>query len=516
MKLSSTIFLFFLTILFGSAQHQNIFISNSNSHAEPSIYVNPNNTNHIVGGTVSDNYYYSNDGGYAWTEGTLTSSLGVWCDPCLITDTADNVYYFHLGSSIGYVIVCQKSIDGGATWNDGSYMGLDGDKLQDKEWAVVDRTNNHIYVTWTQFDDYGSSDPNDKSIIRFSKSTDEGETWSEAIKINEVDGNCLDNDDAVVGAVPAVGPNGEIYTSWAGPVGLVFDRSLDEGETWLDEDIFVDEFPDGWYYNIPGIVRCNGLPVTVCDLSGGPNHGTIYINWSDQRNGEDDTDIWLRKSTDGGDTWSDLIRVNDDPPGKHQFFTWMTIDQATGYLWFVWYDRRNYNDNNTDVYMALSTDGGGTFTNFKVSEEPFLPTPTVFFGDYTNVSAHNNVVRPIWTRHQESVSILTAIVDVNAVLTSDGDEHELIPKASMEPNYPNPFKQSTYIAFKLDMPQNISLQVYDMYGKEIATIIKDEIRYPGKYVEHFDVSMYDLPSGVYHFTLTGNGLNLKRKMMVIN
>ena len=67
----------------------------------------------------------------------------------------------------------------------------------------------------------------------------------------------------------------------------------------------MDEFPGGWDYDIPGINRCNGLPITVCDLSGGSNHGTIYINWTDQRNGTDDTDVWLAKSTDGGDTWTE-------------------------------------------------------------------------------------------------------------------------------------------------------------------------------------------------------------------
>lgn len=65
--------------------------------------------------------------------------------------------------------------------------------------------------------------------------------------------------------------------------------------------------------------------------------------------------------------------MNDDQPGKHQFFTWMTIDQSTGYLNFVFYDRRNHSNNATDVYMAVLYDGGETFTNFKVSESPFTP-----------------------------------------------------------------------------------------------------------------------------------------------
>ncbi|MCD4665045.1 MAG: T9SS type A sorting domain-containing protein, partial [Bacteroidales bacterium] len=376
---------------------------------------------------------------------------------------------------------------------------------------------NNIYVNWTQFDNYGSSNPNDKSIIRFSKSTDEGETWSEAVKINEVDGDCIDSGNTVEGAVPAVGPDGEIYVSWAGPVGIVFDRSLDEGETWLDEDIFVSDFPGGWAFDIPDISRCNGLPITVCDLSGGENHGAIYINWSDQRNGIDDTDVWLAKSIDGGYTWSEPIRVNDDPPGKQQFFTWMAIDQVTGYLWFVWYDRRNYDDSNTDVYMAVSTDGGDTFINFKVSESPFLPWSNIFFGDYNNVSAHNNVIRPIWTRLQEGegLSVWTAIVDPDVVITTDIRENEQIPFATLEPNYPNPFVQDTYIAFKLQSPENLSLKVYDMFGREVATLINNEYRNRGKYIEHFNASDYHLSAGVYYFSLAGEGINLKRKMMLV-
>lgn len=512
---------FFLTLgLVVFAQHENVMISDSFSPNEPSIYVNPNNTDHIVGGANNKNYYYSNDGGFTWSGGVMTSSYGVWGDPCLITDTANNVYFFHLswpsyGSFIDR-IVCQKSTDGGATWNDGSFMGLDGSKAQDKEWATVDRTNNNIYITWTQFDDYGNLDPDSLSIIRFSKSTDEGETWSEAIKINEVDGDCIDSDNTVEGAVPAIGPDGEIYVSWAGPAGLVFDRSLDEGETWLDNDIFVDEFPGGWNFNVPGISRCNGFPITACDISGGQYHGTIYINWSDQRNGTDDTDVWLVKSTDGGDIWTAPIRVNDDPSGKQQFFTWMSIDQVTGYLWFVWYDRRNYEDNNTDVYMAVSTDGGESFINFKVSEEPFLPWSNIFFGDYNNISAHKNVIRPIWTRLESGIrSIWTAIVDAEVPIMTDISQKEIILAATMEPNYPNPFKQSTYISFKLKQPGSISLKVFDMYGKEVVTIINNEFRNPGKYVEHFDGSNFDLASGVYYFALYGEGINLKRKMMLL-
>lgn len=504
------------------SQHENVMISSSNSPEEPSIYVNPKNTDKLIAGANINNLFYSDDGGYTWTVTTLSSPTnGVWGDPVTIVDTTGNYYFFHLsyppaGSWIDR-IVCQKSTDEGLTWNDGSYMGLNGTKAQDKEWAIVDWTNNNMYVTWTQFDDYGSASPSDVSSILFSKSTDEGESWSPALKINEVDGDCIDSDNTTEGAVPAVGPNGEIYVAWAGPEGLVFDRSLDQGETWLDEDIFIDPFPGGWDYSIPGIMRCNGLPITVCDLSGGDHHGNIYVNWTDQRNGSDDTDVWLSRSTDGGDTWTEAIRINDDGPGKHQFFTWMSIDQVTGYLWFVWYDRRNYDDTNTDVYMALSTDGGETFTNFQVSESPFVPSSNVFFGDYNCVSSHDNVVRPIWTRlHNGQLSVWTAIIDVDLVLPVGLEEQAVIPYAEMGPNYPNPFNESTVISFKMKKPGTVSLKVYDMYGKHVATLIDGEYRTWGKYIEYFDAGSYQLAPGMYYFSLTGEGLNLKRKMMLVD
>jgi hypothetical protein len=310
--------------------------------------------------------------------------------------------------------------------------------------------------------------------------------------------------------VPAIGPNGEIFVAWAGPEGLVFDRSGDEGETWMENDIFVAEIGGGWDYGIPGISRANGLPVTVCDTSGGPHHGTIYINWTDQANGPDDTDVWLVKSTNGGLTWSDPVRVNDDPPGRHQFFTWLTIDQTTGYLWLVFYDRRNYSNNSTDVYMACSTDGGETFFNFPVSETPFLPSSGVFFGDYTNITAHDNVIRPIWTRlHSGQLSIWTAIVDPDMV----GVEEIKPPVAELDQNYPNPFNETTYISFKLRQPGYVCLKVYDQLGREVATLI-DGIVQEGKHIEHFEAEAYQLNPGVYYFSLVSDRMNLQRKMIL--
>lgn len=498
------------------AQHQNIVIGNQNDPNEPSIIINPKNADVMLAGSNLDSYYISTDGGYSWTSARLESSaFGVWGDPCMLIDTVGSFYFFHLSNPPGPAwidrIVCQKSYNQGATWNTGTGIGLNGEKAQDKEWGIVDPVNNRMYLTWTQFDNYGSALPNDSSIILFSSSLNQGATWTTPVRLNKLAGDCIDSDNTVEGAVPAIGPDGEIYVAWAGPAGLMFDKSMDGGNSWLDNDIYVADIPGGWDYNIPGIYRANGLPVTCCDLSQGDHRGTIYINWSDQRNGTDDTDVWLVTSTDGGATWSQPKRVNDDAPGKQQFFTWMTVDQSTGRLWFVFYDRRNYSDNSTDVYMAFSDDGGVSFANFKVSESPFIPTELVFFGDYTNVSAVNNVVRPIWTRlHNGNLSVLTAIVDPLIVGTGP-----MVPLAEESEVYPNPGQHDIYFGYKLNEAACIHLEMVDMQGRKCALLIDNVYQQAGKYRQKIDCNALGLKPGIYMLQLS-NGKNTRLQKVVIS
>lgn len=503
--------LFVLLQAAGFAQHPNILLGTLREPNEPSVYINPRNTDHIIVGANIYNYYLSSDGGYSWSDGRLFSpTLGVWGDPCVIVDTLGNYYFFHLSNPPGGEwidrIVCQKSTDMGVSWNDGAGIGLIPGKAQDKEWAAVNPYNNHLYVAWTQFDEYGSANPADSSIIRFSRSVDQGETWSEPVRISKRAGDCLDGDGTMEGAMPAVGPEGQIYLSWAGPGGIMFDRSLDGGDTWLDEDIFVSDQHGGWDFSIPGIYRANGFPVICCDNSNSPYRGTIYINWTDQRNGANDTDVWLVKSTDNGSTWSAPLRVNDDEPGKHQFFSWMAIDQTNGNLWFVFYDRRNYPDENTDVYIAFSGDGGETFQNFRVSESPFIPNPNVFFGDYNNIAAHNNVVRPVWTRlHNNQLSLYTAIVDSEIVKLAD--YQMMAPVAAISAS-PNPFSKSTAVSFKLREASTVSLTLYDQLGRKVAAVMDSRKLPAGKYIEELDLKSAGLSPGVYLLRMEA-GVNRK-------
>ncbi len=385
---------------------------------EPSIAINKKNPKNIVAGIVLDHAVYTSDGGETWKETKLQSPFGVYGDPALVSDSKGHIYYFHLADPSGKGrsddawldrIVCQESDDGGATWSSGASIGNNPPTDQDKAWPAVKPGKKELVVTWTQFDKYGSKDPACQSNIMFSKSNG-GDKWSKPIQINQTSGDCLDDDNTAEGAVPVIGTDGKIYVSWANKGNIYFDRSYDDGDRWLRDDLLIGKQNAGWTMDIPGLDRSNGMPVLAIDNSPGRFKGTLYLVYADQKSKED-TDIWLIRSTDRGDYWTRPLRLNQDQTTTHQFLPWIAVDDTNGYVYIVYYDRREHEDMQTDVYLSFSMDGGNHFKEVKISESPFVPTAKKFFGDYTNISAHAGIVAPIWTRMDEGkTSVWTAII----------------------------------------------------------------------------------------------------------
>ncbi len=493
------------------AQQPNIRISGSLGGLdpnEPSVCINQLNTDEILVGANTDLFFRSSDGGLTWKSGVLRSSYGVNCDPAIICDNKGAFYFFHLVPDLSRV-VCQKSDYSSSGWSDGSYTALNGTMQIDKEWAAYDAVKGNLYVTWSQFNRHGSLDPRDSTIIFLARSKDGGQNWSERIRISDKGGNASGGFQSVHGSYPATGPSGEVYVCWWSPAGLMFDKSTDEGKTWLPSDKRVTA-PVQWIYQVPGMQLTPSFPVIACDRSDGRYRGVIYINWSDNRNGASDSDIWLVKSTDGGSTWSSPKRVNDDPPGKQQYFNFLSVDPVTGYLYILYYDRRSYSDNRTDVYLAVSRDGGSTFENRKISDSPFIPYSTVFFGHYLGIGAYNNVVFATWSRMDNGVNTLWG-ARVNPGVTGA----ETYPKQTvdLDQNIPNPFNEYTWISFRLPEGGPVTLKVDNLMGQTVATAIDGEFFDAGKHSIHFDADRFGLSPGIYLFTLVTRDHTVSRKML---
>jgi hypothetical protein len=83
---------------------------------------------------------------------------------------------------------------------------------------------------------------------------------------------------------------------------------------------------------------------------------------------------------------------------------------------------------------------------------------------------------------------------------------------ALHQNYPNPFNPATGIRYDLPGAAHVTLAVYDMLGREVATLMDGE-QQAGSYTARFDAS--SLPSGVYFTRLTAGKQVATQKMLLM-
>jgi hypothetical protein len=158
---------------------------------------------------------------------------------------------------------------------------------------------------------------------------------------------------------------------------LLMSKSTDGGQTW--QASVVD---DSGLVCVP----CLTTPEATID----PDTGDLYLVFeqsdSGPPNARDDRNIWFMRSSDGGETWSERTRLNDDAddrePGYDQFFPGIDV-APDGRIDVAWYDFRTdalYNPAGTgkadrseetcwDVFFTSSSDGGSSWArNVRVSD----------------------------------------------------------------------------------------------------------------------------------------------------
>jgi 1,4-alpha-glucan branching enzyme len=97
----------------------------------------------------------------------------------------------------------------------------------------------------------------------------------------------------------------------------------------------------------------------------------------------------------------------------------------------------------------------------------------------------------------------------------DVKKEETIPTAFvLNQNYPNPFNPSTIINWQIPRGSYVSLKVFDMLGREVASLV-DEYKQAGSYNSQFAIVNYQLPSGIYFYRLHAGGFVSTKKMILI-
>ncbi len=102
--------------------------------------------------------------------------------------------------------------------------------------------------------------------------------------------------------------------------------------------------------------------------------------------------------------------------------------------------------------------------------------------------------------------------DTSAVVGIDTFDDVQPEHFHLKQNYPNPFNPATTIEFSLTQSGFVTLKVYNVLGEE-ATVLLETHKPAGQYAINFDASQ--LTSGIYYYTLSADGFQQTRKMVLL-
>lgn len=340
---------------------------------------------------VSGTLFTSLDSGATWTEARVPGSQhgqGLY----LANDSKGNLYYFYAApADNGTEGFFSRSTDGGKKWSEAQSLGV-APGLASNFTLGNHPKKDALTVAWTQT---GQAEGAECTSNIFAINTSGGKKWSEPRRLSKDPGPCDDNGLRLVPSTPLIARDGKTFVLWAGNEKIHLDRSYDGGGMWINSDIKVADQAGGWQPIIPGSASGGPAFSVTIDNTMFRTIGTLYLVYADQKHGATDTDIWIIRSPNFGDNWTYPLQVNKDEPGTHQYSPKIAVDQETGFVYAVYFDRRNGNDNATDVYLAYSGDAGGTFEEKKITDVPFQPDGTI--PELLSVAAHKGVINIIWT-----------------------------------------------------------------------------------------------------------------------
>ncbi|GAB5410021.1 MAG: hypothetical protein BalsKO_23860 [Balneolaceae bacterium] len=102
--------------------------------------------------------------------------------------------------------------------------------------------------------------------------------------------------------------------------------------------------------------------------------------------------------------------------------------------------------------------------------------------------------------------------ELSSITTTSEDFKSLPSSLNLEQNYPNPFNPSTTISYQLTSPSNVKLEVFNLLGKEIATLV-DGFQPSGEQSVYWNATQ--APSGIYIYRLTAGNEVITKRMMLI-
>ncbi len=299
------------------------------------------------GGGGLTGFSRSTDSGATWDD---RGAVGVeaFGDPSVVWRRSDGFFYLSTLRS-GGGLALYRSTDDCSSF---SLLSVPEASGADKEFLAADNhpTSPHfgnLYLAYTT------------GNVVARRSTDGGVTWSPQFVLAGALG---------LGAWPIVAPDGDVFVSWldvsTASVNVPVMRSTDGGVSYTP----VAPITTGQVHPrdavasgncgrsaLNGNIRYFALPELVVT-----DDGVLHAVYSYDPDGldiGDVVDVFYRRSTDDGATWSTEMRLNDDATTNDQYFP--TLSTNGSILQATWYDRRLDPANLLqDTFRRISTDGG--------------------------------------------------------------------------------------------------------------------------------------------------------------
>jgi hypothetical protein len=369
------------------------------------VAIDPTNTpyfNHLLAAsddaaTDQVSVYETNDGATSWRTHKLLPPLGAFTGPtrtpAVAYDSQGNglISTFAFDQSgVSAIAVARRPVGAGAFLRPVIVPNSAGDRQR----IAVDRAaasprKDTVYLVWS-----------DGGRVQVAASSDGGASFGAAVQVND-DGSALTN--------PSLTPaaDGTVYVTWldAGRGQLRVDRSLDGGATWGPDHVIHQLGASGASVATPAAPQRGARLAPFCDVdrSTGVRSGTLFCVFHDVTPGNG-LDVFLRRSSDGGATWSAPQRINDDPAGiaADQFLPRVQIDETNGKVAVAWYDTRDDPAHvRTQVYFTRANDGSTFAPSVRVStastDESRAGADPSGYGESIGIEAFLGRVRVLWT-----------------------------------------------------------------------------------------------------------------------
>lgn len=471
---------------------------------------------------ISEGVYVSTNSGETWSGSDTCSGAPIQFhggEPGISIDKNGTFLLNRLGRQPTFIgLYSHYSTNNGATWS--NQLTISTDDLE--KHSISSDINPLSNYYGRSYAVYTMLSPPFK--VRMTYTDNGGQSWVPVSDVNNPPQRCFGTD-------MAINKNGEVVVCWAvmsnppspNEMNIGFAKSSDGGANWNVQESPIPTKGITGVLSQKQNIRVNSTPRIAVDDTDSPYSGNIYIVTSQKELAPagNDPDIVLFRSTDNGNSWSQGIRVNQDPVnnGKIQFFPAINIDPQGG-INIIYLDDRNTTSDSSGIFLSRSTNGGDTWTDYEISDHNFGPTAVSGIGagnisDHIDITYTNGKLWPVWMDNSTGIyQIWTAPITLPTVGVDDDlySVYDFI----LDQNYPNPFNPGTIISWKLGSGSNITLKVYDMLGNEVA-ILADDYYSAGNHQVYFNTSdmTRDISSGIYFYQLTAENFSQTKPMILL-